>query len=144
MFRSQQRKTKILFGLSDIFLTAIAFEIAYRTRQSLHFELVFYLLPDIKTLLLGFCIVTWLASGYWLNVYGKLDAARLSVILRDSSRQVSYGALALFVFIVFYMQMNISRVFLTLFIFLSWLFLVSFRIAARNLIPVVSRAFGVK
>ena len=58
MYRSQQRKTKILFGLADIILTSAAFEIAYAVRTSLRFANEFYLLPDVKTLLLGFCAAT--------------------------------------------------------------------------------------
>jgi hypothetical protein len=100
MYRSQQRKTKILFGLADILLTSAAFEIAYAVRTWLHFANEFYLLPDVKNLLLGFCAATWVAAGYWLNVYGKLEAARIRVILRDSARQVAYSALAITVFIV--------------------------------------------
>jgi hypothetical protein len=127
MFRSQQRKTKILFGLSDVFLTAAAFQLAYLCRQWLPLNHQFYLLPDVRTLLLVFSVATWVATGYWLNVYGKLHAAVIGVILRDSFRQVGCSALAL-----------------GLFIFLSWFLLAGFRIAARNLIPVVSRRFGVK
>jgi exopolysaccharide biosynthesis polyprenyl glycosylphosphotransferase len=144
MFRSQQRKTKILFGLSDIFLTAAAFELAYRCRQLLPLRHQFYFLPDVKALLLGFCVFTWVGTGYWLNVYGKLDAPVIAVILRDSFRQVAYSALALVVFILFGTRLDVSRVFLGFFIFATWFFLAGFRIAARNLMPVVSREFGVK
>jgi exopolysaccharide biosynthesis polyprenyl glycosylphosphotransferase len=143
MFRSQQRKTKILFGLADILLTSAAFELAYRVRSWLPLSNEFFLVPDVKTLLLCFCALTWVAAGYWLNVYGKLDAARIRVILRDSARQVAYSALALTVFIVG-LQQKISRPFLALFVLLSWLFLAGFRIAARNLVPVLSRGFGLK
>jgi exopolysaccharide biosynthesis polyprenyl glycosylphosphotransferase len=143
MFRSQQRKTKILFGLADIILTSAAFEIAYAVRSWLHLSNEFFLYPDVKTLLLCFSALTWVAAGYWLNVYGKLEAARIRVILRDSARQVAYSALAMTVFIVG-LQQKISRPFLALFILLSWLFLAGFRIAARNLIPVLSKGFGLK
>ena len=148
MFQSQQRKTKILFGLFDIILTAIAFELAYRFRQWLHLDLRFYLLPHVKSLLISFSVTTWVVAGYWLNVYGKLDAANAGVILRDSFRQAAYGSLATIVFIVFGPfgpeQPRISRVFLGSFIFTSWLFLLCFRLAARNFIPAVSRRFGVE
>jgi exopolysaccharide biosynthesis polyprenyl glycosylphosphotransferase len=148
MFQSQQRKTKILFGLSDIVFTAIAFELAYRFRQWLQLDLRFYLLPHVKTLLSTFCIITWVVAGYRLNVYGKLDAMRPPVILRDSVRQAAYATVAIVLFIVFGpfgpQQPRISRVFLSSFILLSWLFLICFRMATRNLIPAVSRRFGVE
>jgi exopolysaccharide biosynthesis polyprenyl glycosylphosphotransferase len=66
--------------------------------------------------------------------------------LRDSARQVAYGALGLFVFIVLGLRLpyQISRPFLAAFIFTSWCLLAGFRIAARNLIPALSREFGLK
>jgi exopolysaccharide biosynthesis polyprenyl glycosylphosphotransferase len=144
MFRSQQRKRKILFGLSDVVLTAAAFELAYGVRRLLPLSNEFYLLPEVKNLLLCFSVLTWVASGYWLNVYIRLDAPRIRAILRDSARQVGYSALALVVFIVFALQIKISRPFLATFIFVSWFFIAGFRIASRNLIPALSREFGLK
>ncbi len=146
MFQSQQRKTKILFGLSDVFLTAAAFELAYRFRQSLHLRNEFFLQQDVKTLLLCFCAFTWVASGYWLNVYGKIDAGRVGVILRDSLRQVGYSAVAMAVFIAFGLRLefNISRPFLGTFILFSWVLLAGFRLGARHLMPSVRRRFGVQ
>ncbi|HVV43756.1 MAG TPA: hypothetical protein VHC72_01080, partial [Bryobacteraceae bacterium] len=84
MFRSQQRKTKILFGLSDAVLTFLAFEIAYELRQDLPFQHNFFLRPDTKALLLVYSVITWVAAGYWLNVSGHIDSARISTILRET------------------------------------------------------------
>jgi exopolysaccharide biosynthesis polyprenyl glycosylphosphotransferase len=146
MFRSQQRKRKILFGLSDVLLTAAAFEFAYGFRRWLPLSNEFFLLPEVKDLLLCFSVLAWMAAGHWLDVYNKPDATRVHAIFRDSARQVGYGALGLFVFIVFGLRLpyQISRPFLATFIFLSWLLMVGFRIAVRNLIPVISREFGLK
>jgi exopolysaccharide biosynthesis polyprenyl glycosylphosphotransferase len=144
MFQSQQRKTKILFGLSDVFLTAAAFELAYRFRQSLYLKNEFYLQPDVRTLLLCGCALIWVATGYWLNVHGKIDAGRVAVLLWDSLRQVGYSAVGLAVFIVFGLRLEfgISRPFLGIFIVLSWILLAAFRLAARHLIPSVRSRFG--
>ncbi|HXJ40473.1 MAG TPA: sugar transferase [Bryobacteraceae bacterium] len=142
MFRSQQRKTKILFGLSDIILAALAFELAYRFREHLHLDKTFYLLPDVKTLLICFSAVTSVAAGYWLNVYGKVDSAEVGVILRDSFRQIGYGAITIVLFIVFGLQVKISRVFLASFFAANWVFLALFRLAARNLVQTVAQSFG--
>jgi exopolysaccharide biosynthesis polyprenyl glycosylphosphotransferase len=141
MFRSQQRKSKILFGLSDAALTAAAFEIAYWLRQMLprsHYQF-FFLQPDTKTLLLGFSVITWVTVGYWLNVSGQLDSARIRTILRECFRQVAYSAMALMVFLVFGHALDIplARGFLFFFFTLSWFLLASFRIAARNLVPLL-------
>ena len=63
MFGPHRRKVKALFGLSDILVTALAFEAAYQSRFWLPFERVFYLTVPIKTLLLGFSVVAWVLIG---------------------------------------------------------------------------------
>jgi hypothetical protein len=50
MFRSQERKGKILFGSSDVVLTAAAFELAYGFRRWLPLSNEFFLLPEVKDL----------------------------------------------------------------------------------------------
>ena len=99
-----------------------------------------------RTCCYAFSVLTWVAAGYWLDVYSRPDATRIRAILRDAARQVAYGALGLFVFIVFGLRLRyqISRPFLAAFIFASWFLLAGFRIAARNLIPALSREFGLK
>lgn len=141
MFRSQTRKLKILFGIADALLTAAAFTLAYNVREYAPLKNQFFLTPDVRTLLLGFCVLTWVGFGYWLNVYGKLEAVRLRVILGDSFRQVGGSALALVV-MVQATKLDISRVFPSLFIGTSWLFLIWFRLAARNFVSYVSREIG--
>lgn len=139
MFRSQQRKTKILFGLSDAILTFLAFEVAYWLRASLPFAHNFFLMPDTRRLLLIYCILTWVSVGYSLNVSRHIDSTRISTILRESLRQVGYSALGLVIFLVFGHALDIplARGFLLFFFAISWFLLASFRIAARNLLPLI-------
>jgi len=141
MFRSRTRKLKILFGFADAFLTAAAFTLAYNVREYAPLKHQFFLTPDVRTLLLGFCLLTWVGFGYWLDVYGKLESVRIRMILAGSFRQVGCSALALVV-LVFAAKLDISRVFLGLFIGASWVFLVGFRIASRNLVSWASRELG--
>jgi exopolysaccharide biosynthesis polyprenyl glycosylphosphotransferase len=141
MFVSKQRKAKLLFGLSDILLSALAFETAYAIRQHLHLEFVFYLLPERQALIFGFSAAAFVIAGYWLNIYGKVDSARIRTILIDSFHQAGYGALAL-VMLVYVLRLDTSRFFLFSFIAGTWFLLVLFRMVARNLIPVVRRGFG--
>ena len=98
----------------------------------------------MRVLLLGFSAIACVLTGYWLNVYGKVDSARIPTILRDSFRQVGYSALALVVFVYRSAGFDTSRFFLFLFILLSWFPAGCSASAARNLIPVVRREFGVK
>jgi exopolysaccharide biosynthesis polyprenyl glycosylphosphotransferase len=143
MFRSQRRKLKILFGFADALLTAAAFGLAYRVREFLPFDHRFFLTPDVIAPLLAFCIVVWVSAGYWLDVYGKLESVRVPAILRDSFRQAGWGGLALIV-LLFGVKLDISRFFLSLFIFTSWFCLTAFRIASRNLISTISRTLHVE
>ncbi len=142
MFGSEQRKAKILFGLSDVFLIALAFAIAFQLRLWLHLYFLFDIPVHVKALLLGFSCLAWLSVGFSRNVYGRLDSARIRVILGDSFRQAAYSGLALVV-LVYGLKLDTSRAFLAFFIALSWILVVAWRIGARNLVPVVRREFGV-
>ena len=141
MFSRQHRKVRVLFGLSDILLAALAFECAYQTRTWLHLERVFFLPVAIKALVLGFSLFVWVATGLWLNVYDKLDSGDPRVILRDSFRQSVYGAIALVVF-EFALRLDLSRPFLLLFASYAWLLLFLFRVTAGRLVGVIRREFG--
>ena len=144
MFSRHHRKVKVLFGLSDVFLTALAFEAAYQSRVLLHFERIFHLSFAIHALLLGFSALVWLAMGIWISVYDKLDAGNPRVILRDSLRQSLQG-IACLVFAQYLLRLEtpLSRSFLALFAVYSWAFLCLFRLAAANLAGVIRREFGV-
>ena len=52
VFSRHYRKVKAIFGVTDVFLTTLAFVAAYQTRIRMHFEKVFYLDPPIAALLL--------------------------------------------------------------------------------------------
>src|SRR5581483_385970 len=141
MFSRQYRKVRVLFGLADIVLIALAFEGAYQTRVSLHLERPFFLLVPIKALVLGFSLVLWVAIARWLNVYDKLDSGDPRVILRDSFRQTVYGSVGLVLF-EFSLRLDLSRPFLILFAGYSWTALFVFRLTAGRLVGVIRREFG--
>src|ERR1700752_3106527 len=108
---SRQRKARVLFGLSDIFLVTAAFEAAYRTRAILPLEHDFFLLVPLKTLMLGFALFVWVSIGLWLEVYDKLDFANPLLVLRDVARQCAYGALCIVV-LEYVFRLDLSRLFL--------------------------------
>jgi exopolysaccharide biosynthesis polyprenyl glycosylphosphotransferase len=130
-----------LFGLSDIILTALAFEAAYQTRLWLPIERDFYLTVPLKALLLGSAIVTWLLLGYWLELYDRLDSAHPSVVLRDTFRQCVLGSIVL-ILMEFLLRLDLSRAFLLLFAFYSWFLLCLFRWRAGSLVGLIRREFG--
>jgi len=140
MFR-RQRKARVLFGLSDLILVTLAFEIAYQLRLGMHWHFEFYLSLHQRALLLGFSFVAWVAIGLWLHVYEKLDAAHPRVILRDATRQCGYAALCLLIF-EYALRMDLSRFLLTVYPSLAWAFLVLFRLAAGRLARVIRREFA--
>ena len=141
MFSRQHRKARVLFGLSDVLLTALAFEAAYQTRVWLNLGRVFFLIVPVKALLLGFSLAVWVIIGLWLGVYDKLDSGDPRIILRDSSRQCGYGIVCLVIF-EYLMRLDLSRPFMALFAAYSWVFLLVFRLTAGRLVGVVRREFG--
>lgn len=141
MFSRQHRKAKVLFGVSDVLLTALAFEAAYQTRLVLHLDRKFFFTIPEKALLLGFSLAAWVMIGVWLGVYDKLDSGDPRVILRDSSRQCGYGVICLVIF-EYLMRLDVSRPFLALLAVYSWGFLLIFRLTAGRLVGVVRREFG--
>src|SRR6478609_4739646 len=138
---SRQRKARVLFGLSDIVLVTLAFEAAYQTRAILHLEHLFYLLVERKALLLGFSLLAWVAIAVWLEIYEKLDSGHPLVILRDSVRQCSYGALCLIV-LEYLLRWDLSRFFLLLFSAYAWVLLLLFRLMAGRLVGLIRREFA--
>ena len=82
---SRHRKARVLFGLSDVLLVALAFEAAYQTRLVLHLEHSFFLTVERKTLVLGVSLLAWVAIGLWLEIYEKLDSGHPRIILRDAA-----------------------------------------------------------
>ncbi len=142
MFGREERKARLLFGLSDVCLAAFAFALAVAIRNWVQtgFEFIFPL--QEKVLILGFSSLAWVVTGYWINVYTKLDSAELRTIFLDSFRQTTFGALGL-VALVYVLKLSPSRVFIVVYISLTWLSFTSFRLVARNMIPVIRRQFGI-
>jgi exopolysaccharide biosynthesis polyprenyl glycosylphosphotransferase len=141
VFSGHYRKVKAIFGLTDVFLIAAAFIAAYQTRTRLHFERAFYLAFPEAALLLFLSVLCWIALGYWLNIYEKLDSAHPRVVLRDTFRQCAIGAVAVVV-TEFMLRLDLSRSFVALFATFAWILLCLFRINAARVIGAVRREFG--
>src|SRR5450759_676128 len=137
----RHRKARVLFGLSDVLLAALAFESAYQTRVVLHLERAFYLTVERKALVLAFALAAWVTIGLWLEVYEKLDIGKPRVILRDAARQCGYGALCMIVF-EYVFRLDLSRPFLILFSVYAWVLLLLFRLVAGRVVGVIRREFA--
>jgi exopolysaccharide biosynthesis polyprenyl glycosylphosphotransferase len=138
---ARHRKARVLFGLSDIILAALAFEAAYQTRAVLHLEHDFFLTVEHKALVLGFSLGAWVIIGLWLEIYEKLDSGHPRVILRDATRQCAYGALGLVLF-EYLFRLDLSRAFVAFFAAFAWTFLVLFRLTAGRVVGVIRREFA--
>lgn len=130
-----------MFGLSDVLLTAVAFEAAYQTRFHLNLEREFYLQVPEKALLLGFTVLLNLALGIWFEVYDKLDSGDPRVILRDAFRQafLATAGVALFQYAF---RFDLSRFFLGVFAIYCLFLLIVFRFSAGGLVGIVRTQFG--
>ncbi len=145
MYSRHYRKVKLLFGLSDVALVALAFEAAYQTRYWLgaraRLEKQFYLERPMLALLLGAAVLLWLAIGYWFDIYEKLDSAHPRMVLRNTFRQCLLGAMGLVLF-EYLLRLDLSRLFVAILGVYSWLFLCLFRLNAGQLLGVIRREFG--
>lgn len=141
VFSRHHRKARALFGLSDVVLTALAFEAAYQLRLHLPFDRTFFIAVPSKAILLGSSILMWVLIGYWLNIYERLDSAHPRVIVRDTFRQCVLGTICL-VLLEFMLRLDLSRSFIGMFSVLSWTMLCLFRWKAGSLVGVIRREFG--
>jgi exopolysaccharide biosynthesis polyprenyl glycosylphosphotransferase len=141
VLNARNRKARVLFGLSDIVLTALSFWAAYETRALLPLERYFTVEIYTRILLMSFAMLSWLLIGLWLQVYDRLDSGAPRVILRDTFRQCGYGTVSLVVF-EFALRLDLSRPFLALIAAYSWIFLCLFRLTAGSLVGMARREFG--
>jgi exopolysaccharide biosynthesis polyprenyl glycosylphosphotransferase len=142
MFSSQHRKARLLFEFSDLLLTIAAFYVAYEVRSQItSLENYFYIPASEQALVVGFCLITAVAIGRWLDVYEKLDSGQPAAILRDALSQAFYLSLALLVF-QYLLRLDLSRPFLGFFATFSWIFFSLFRLLSGPLIGWVRKKFG--
>jgi exopolysaccharide biosynthesis polyprenyl glycosylphosphotransferase len=141
VFGRHHRKARLLFALSDVLLTALAFEAAYQTRLLLPIEREFYFTVPVKALLLGATILTYVLIGYWLEIYDRLDSAHPRIIFRDTFKQCILGAVVVILF-QFLLRLDLSRPFLAFFSTYSWLLLLLFRWKAGSVVGLIRREFA--
>lgn len=143
MFSRHRRKVKVLFGISDVLLTAGAFVAAYQSRTLLPLEREFFLSPSTFALLLGFSVLVWLGLGVSLDVYGRLESGKPYHIVRDAFRQTALGVFSLVVFLyMLRLPTTLSRSFVALFAIFSWVLLSLSRMCASRVARVVQQEFG--
>ena len=141
MFRGHHRKVRMLFGLLDIPVTGAAFALAYSLRERLHLPNAFFLSKSEQALLLALSIATWLALGFWWDLYDRVDSAHPRVILRDAFRQCLAGAVLIIVF-EYVLRLDLSRTFVALFAAFAWVLLCIVRLNGPRIVRSLRREFG--
>jgi exopolysaccharide biosynthesis polyprenyl glycosylphosphotransferase len=141
VFRGHHRKVRILFGFADVLIVALAFQLAYWTRLRLTLEHYFEVVQPERALLLGWSLVVWVALGLWWEVYDRIDAADVRVILRDAFRQCLLGAASI-VLLEYLLRLDLSRFFVGMFALWSWVLLSLFRLNAGRALRAIVREFG--
>ena len=141
MYSRHHRKARVLFALSDVLLTALAFEAAYLTRSLLPLSRDFYLSAPLKTLFFGIAALSSVVFCLWVQVYDRLDGANPFVIFRETLKQSVFGAVAMVLF-EYFLRLDLSRSFLLLFGATQFLFLLVFRWNAGSLVGLIRREFG--
>jgi len=143
VFSRHYRKVKALFGLADVVLITCAFFAAYQTRVWLQsrFEHQFHLGFPVTAMLLLYSVACFIAIGYWLDIYERLDSAHTRVVLRDTFRQCAIGGICLVIGQYFF-RLELSRPFVALFAVFSWVLLCLFRIQAGMMIGAIRRRFN--
>ena len=141
MYSQHHRKARILFGVSDVLLTALAFEAAYQTRVWLPLARDFDIPTANKALLLGFSVLMWVVAGYWMSVYERLDSAHPLIVLRDTTKQCAFGLMAVVLF-EFLLRLDLSRVFLGLFGIYGWVLLILFRWKLGKVVGLIRKEFA--
>ena len=145
MFRGHHRKIRLLFGISDVLLIALAFAAAYSTRTVLAgqvpgFGREFYLSQPVVALLVGWSMVIWVALAGWWDIYARLESAHPRLALADASRQCLLGSASV-VLLEYLLRLDLSRTFLILFAIYSWILLCLFRLNVGRLIGLFRRGF---
>lgn len=141
MFPGHHRRIRILYGVSDLILLTLAFQLAYWIRTEIQLENNFFLPGRVRAALLAWSVFSWLAIASWWEVYDRIDGTHPRVILREALRQCLFGAVAVVLFEYFW-RLNLSRPFTGLFVLLAWTMLSLFRLNAGRIMGVVRREFA--
>ncbi len=130
-----------MFALADLLIVALAFQLAYWTRTRLALEHNFFLSASTRVILLGWSLLVWVALGFWWELYDRIDAANVPVLLRDAFRQCLVGAASI-ILIEYVLRLDLSRSFVGLFALWSWFLLSLFRLNAGRVLRALLREFG--
>lgn len=131
VFTRQQAKLRPFLLLADLLLVWAAFELAYRTRQNLPLERVFFLATPVRALLLTAGAAAWVLAGFWRRAYDQVLATAPARLLATAFQQSALAVTAL-VIVEYTQRLDLSRPFLALWAVYGLLLLFLFRMAVRG------------
>lgn len=130
------RRSKVLglgLALSDLVITALAFELAYILRQHLPELRLFYLDRGVFVGILVSVLAIWWVVGAGLGIYRRPELFDAGRIVRDTLRQGLLGTAVLMGWLYLLKLVDVSRSFILLFVLLNTVLLVGYRLSARSL-----------
>ena len=119
-------------------LLALAFRIAYWTRAQMGLTHEFFIRPPEIAVLLGWAGLVWVGLGYWWEIYGRIDSADPRTLLRDAFRQCLVGSILVILF-EYSLRLDLSRSFVAMFAFFTWILLCLFRLNAGRILEYARR-----
>lgn len=141
MFSRQDRKSRPLFAVSDVFLIWAAFEAAYVVRTFLPLPRLFFLSPSDRLTLLLVSTLAFVVVALWLRAYDGLSRIPPFDIAVRTTLQCFWGGVGV-VLIEFLLRLDLSRPFLGLFLLFSLAFLMLFRLLFRAVAPVTASSLA--
>jgi len=119
-------------------LLALAFRIAYWTRAQMGLTHEFFIRPPEIAVLLGWAGLVWVGLGYWWEIYDRIDSADPRTLLRDAFRQCLVGSILVILF-EYSLRLDLSRSFVAMFAFFTWILLCLFRLNAGRILEYARR-----
>jgi len=133
MFTRRSRLLWSVFGISDLILLAISFEIAYLIRSHLPDLLLFYFTPGSAIGLLFIAGVLWGSTGMAIGVYRRMESFDSRYMVRDTLHQSFWLALALATTLYLLQLGHISRLFVVLLVVVNCIFQGVYRLSASKM-----------
>lgn len=141
VFSRQDRKSRPLFAVADVFLIWAAFEAAYLVRSFLPLPRLFFLDPGTKLTLLLVSALAFVVVALWLRAYDGLWRSSPLDIAWRTSLQCFWGGVGV-VLIEFALRLDLSRPFLGLFLLFSFASLIAFRLSFRAAAPALASSLA--
>jgi exopolysaccharide biosynthesis polyprenyl glycosylphosphotransferase len=141
VYSRHNRKVRFFFATIEALLTLLAFEAAYRVRQSMDLYFEFYIEGPVRGLLPVTAVALFALVAYWMDVYERLEPLRRSRVLRVTLEQVVLAGIGL-VLIQFAARLDLSRAFTGLFLLFTWTLLSLFRMNSSPIARRLGQEFG--